>query len=290
MYRRSFLFGAFTVFLFFLFVILVAIVNPLKTRAGMYAFYALEALLLTGVIYFARVYFGYESYTVTVEANGLRFGAKETAPVVPWSDIRKLKMGRNIKRINVLGVDNKILGTIKLQLEGIDRLIHTILNAMPQTGTISASNGGIRRFKGSLTTFVVWGLFEAGSAAFAIFHWSTADPKKYLGLVVFLVLLFLGPLFAKTEIRVLEFIDNHLAIKTLMSRKSYTRNDISSVELFVPTPKTHGRSMDVALHLHGREVLEICPSNQNPFEIFWTCRRFLGRPDEIRVFEPQEEE
>lgn len=290
MYRRGFLFGALTTLFVFLFAVLVWIKDPLESRAGIYAFYALEVLLFVVIIHFARVYFGYESYTVNVEPDGLRFGAKETAPVVPWSDIGKLKMGGTGNRINVLGRDNKILGTIKLQLDGIDRLVHTILNAMPQTDTLPASTAGTRRFKGPLTSFVVWGLLPVGFGVLTVFQWSTPGSTKYLGLLLTLVFLFLIPLFVKTEIRWIEFTDTHLVIKTLASQKSYTRKRIRAVELFVPTPKNQGKSMNVLIYTGKKKTVEICPSNQDPFEIFWTCRRFLDRSDEIRVFNPQEEE
>ncbi len=287
-YRKSMLYSAIFsgVILLLALISLATVILKPRHPAALYTSIAMVVFLAWITRYFYRYYTGYERYTVRVEDHGLRFGADETVPVVPWSEIRGLRTGRSDKHVELTGPDDKPRGLINLQLEGISDLLqilmNTLWNADPQTGFLPPRPGGTLRFKRSYYWFILFQVFVAGFIALAVI----LDPGKWYGVPVFL-----SPVWGFSTygflkgIRWIEFSENLLVVKTLFSRRRFTGEDIWSVEFFVPARNRKTYSLNVLIRLPGGKIMGISPVGHDSFIIFWNCRRFLNRSDEIRVFQ-----
>lgn len=288
-YKRSMLYTT-IIFLFISTIgLLVPVFNPLKKPGEYIVIILWETICLMFIVYSSWYYFGSRRFAVRVYPDGLRFGANETTPLVLWSDIQRLKMQRCWKRIKVVGRDKKILGRINLQLDGIASLISKILKTAPHINQVPPSIDGPLRFRGSRKALLAVCGVLVGSLILLIKFWPILGNKKYGGLIVIFGLLFWIYTFARKENEAVEFKDNILIVKTMASERHFNRKEIASVELFVPTPKRSGESLDVLIRLRNKKVIEICPKGQDPFDIYGTCRRFLASPGEIEVFAQKEE-
>lgn len=290
-YRNSMMYTAFLCFVFLilgLIALVLAIVNP-RNPIVPYVVFATVVFFVWLTRYFYRYYTGSERFTVRVEDHGLRFGADENAPLVPWSEIRGLRPGRSEKLVDVVGFDDKPRGSINLRLERISDLLQTLMNTIwnthPQTGLLPPRADGTLRFKRSYYWFIFFQLFIAGFIALAVI----LDPEKWYGVPIFL-----SPLWGFTtydflkDIRWIELSENLLVVKTLFSRRRFTGEDIWSVELVVPARNRYAYSLNVLIRLPGGKIKGICPVGNDSFIIFWNCRRFLNRTDEITVFQQVE--
>jgi len=279
---------SFAVLLLWLISSIPVILKP-RSPIAIYIVLTMNGFLFWATIYFTWYYTGSERYTVRLRDGGLQFGADETTPYFLLTNIRKLRTRRYSRHIRVIGRDGKPRGVIKLQLEGIADLLRilmsTLENADPQTDILPLRTGNRLRFRRSPWLFIFFQAIVAGFIVLAV----KLDPDRWYAPAIFLSPIWLLSVYGFfTGIRRLEFTDNLLVVKTILSRRKLTGSDITSVELSVPAPWKSNESLDVLLRLPGGEILSICPLCQDPFVVFWNCRYYLNQDDDIQVFQQLE--